>query len=469
MLMKFNRPKTIALLMAAILLISLSGAAAQDGEPLSIVFMHHSTGEGLIWDGDVREGFTELGHEFWDHGYGGDGLVDPAGTRTGIDWNVPDDNTDPDGWHNVFQLPVTDPPTNAFSHMLQHDVILFKSCFPASNIYDEEMLETYREYYLDMRDVMDQHPDKLFIPFTPPPLVPNETEPANAARAQQWAEYLMSDEYLEDHPNVVVFDFFTELADEDGFLRAEYRVDIWDSHPNEIANQTVGPVLVEFVDQAIQDFTPGEAVVQPEIVETEEPTADTETDDDEGCGEDSEGEVEATGILGDTIEDFESPGFEDRWWDYADEGAVTFECEPTQPGYSGDYALGLTFDLPVDVYGGCGTGYDTPQNLGDAIGIRFTWRSDQPDVEMLFALFVYDPAQPDDPTPFDAQLMTPGEEWTLVELTWDDFTKPEWIGDTGVAAFDPAQIVGLGFDIGSWEAPLSASVWVDDIQLILPE
>lgn len=246
----------ITLCATTILLLSLSSAAAQKGSPVRIIFMHHSTGGNLIQQGGVREALTRLGYEFWDHGYNDEGLVDAAGEATGSNWAVPDDNTDPDGWHTIFSQPVTSPPTNTLSHMLTYDVIIFKSCFPTSDIQSAEQLEDYRRYYLDIRDVIDQYPDKIFIPFTTPPLVPTATSLENAARARQWAQYLTSEDYLEGHPNLFVFDIFSQLADTQGYLRTEYRSDEWDSHPNEVANRKLGRIFVQFVDQAIHDFQP---------------------------------------------------------------------------------------------------------------------------------------------------------------------------------------------------------------------
>jgi hypothetical protein len=204
-----------------------------------------------IREGGVREGLSALGYEFWDHGYNDEGLTDARGEPAGVSYAVPDDNTDPGGWAAVFSQDVVTPPANTLSWMLQYDVVLFKSCFPTSNITDDEMLASYEGFYLRIREAIDAHPDTLFIAFTPPPLVPNETEAANAARAQEWAAYLASDEFLGGRRNFVVFDFFSLLADANGLLRQEYRADEWDSHPNELANRTLGPELVEFVRQAV--------------------------------------------------------------------------------------------------------------------------------------------------------------------------------------------------------------------------
>ncbi|HEX2906462.1 MAG TPA: hypothetical protein VHO69_06345, partial [Phototrophicaceae bacterium] len=197
-----NYRRIAALVAVGLCLVISAGAAAQS--PARIIFMHHSTGGALVGEGNVRERLTTLGYEFWDHGYNGDGLTNAQGQATGINWDMPNDNTDPDGWYNIFNQPVHSPADNTLSHMLEYDVIIFKSCFPASNIGSDEALQQYKDYFLSIRNVIDAHPDKIFIPLTTPPLVPNATNSEAAARARQWANYLTSAEYLQGHPNIFV-------------------------------------------------------------------------------------------------------------------------------------------------------------------------------------------------------------------------------------------------------------------------
>lgn len=431
-----------------------------------IIFMHHSTGGGLIWEGGIREQFTALGYELWDHGYNEEGLVGPADFYTSVSWNVPDDNTDPDGWYNIFQQPVTDPPGNTFSHMLHYDVILFKSCFPSSDIASEEQFEAYRTYYRAIRDVMDQHPDKLFIPFTTPPLVPNETQSANAARARQWADYLTSDEYTQGHPNVVVFDFFDHLADDQNVLRADYRADEWDSHPNMIANETVGAALVAFVDQAIQDFTPGEAVVQPvppsDVADQGDETA--ASDNDEAVAHDAqEAAYDEEGLTFAQIGDFE--GEIADWWSWFENGRISWET--IQSGHASDSALRLAFDIEPEGYGGIGVDFAPDPAWAHANGIALYWRADQPDMIVNFALFVQDPANPDaEATPFEVLLVTPGADWEPVTIPWAEFEKVAWFGDAGVDVFDPVNVTGLSLSMEVWDQAVQGTIWVDDIELV---
>jgi hypothetical protein len=230
------------------------------GDFTNVVFLHHSTGHNLIEQGGVRERFTAAGYDFWDHGYNPTGLRNAAGEYTGYSYNIPGDNTDPDGLARIFTQRPRGLPLNAFSGLLQHEVIAFKSCYPASQITSDEQLAQYKAYYLAMRDVMDQHPDRVFIVMSPPPLNPAATDAGAAARARAFAEWLQSEEYLAGHPNVFAFDLFGHLAEGDpaspdyNMLRAEYRPEGEDSHPNAVANETVGPLLADFVMRAAEDY-----------------------------------------------------------------------------------------------------------------------------------------------------------------------------------------------------------------------
>src|SRR5437016_5539766 len=119
---------------------------------LRIIFLHHSVGRILVRDGGVRDLIAQLNkrdgtqHEFWDHDYNQIGLTGPSGEKTGLSFDVPGDNTDPDGLDTLFSQPVHDPPDNALSHLLTFDVIAFKSCYPACAIRSDAQLERYKEH-----------------------------------------------------------------------------------------------------------------------------------------------------------------------------------------------------------------------------------------------------------------------------------------------------------------------------------
>ena len=233
--------------------------SSRSGDYTSIIFLHQSTGRNLIDQGKVRESLAQAGFAFWDHDYNHIGLRDPKGHSTGYSYNVLNDNTNPDGLANIFQQRAYPFPFNTFSGLMQHEVIIIKSCFPNSDIKSAESLEQLKAYYLTIRSRMDQYPGKAFIIFTQPPLIPAETSPEAATRARALADWLKSDEFLSGHPNVYVFDFFNLLVEQDStasdynMLRQEFRNGI-DSHPNQLANETVGPLFVQFVTDSIHTY-----------------------------------------------------------------------------------------------------------------------------------------------------------------------------------------------------------------------
>ena len=225
----------------------------------NIIFIHHSVGNNLIHQGNLREQFQQLGYHFWDQDTISAGLTRPDGTSAGYSYNIPDDNTDIDGYAAIFQQPVYKLPVNAFSALLQHEVVIFKSCYPNSQFEEDATFDLRKQEYLAIRQKIDQYPDHLFFLLTSPPLNPAETNPASAARARDMANWLTSPEFLDGHPNLRVFDFFGLLAESDptaldaNMLKAIYR-DGKDSHPNLAANEQIAPLLVTFVNDEIARF-----------------------------------------------------------------------------------------------------------------------------------------------------------------------------------------------------------------------
>jgi hypothetical protein len=172
------------------------------------------------------------------------------------------------------------------------------------------------------------------------------------------------------------------------------------------------------------------------------------------------------GKAGGLIDDFEGNDFDDHWWSYIGEGIASFACTPDQPGHASAQAMRLTFEVGAGGYADCGIDVD-PDQWGDAGGLSFLWRADQPGLTVIVNLEMEDPTQThpeaEGVTPFQVELQTPGEQWTSITLEWDDLSKAEWVGEDGVDVLDPTHVVGLYFEVGEGQ---SGSVWFDDLQLM---
>jgi hypothetical protein len=242
----------------------------------NILFIHHSVGHALIRDGKLRQIFSEAGFAFWDHGYNDpySGLSDEKGGRAGCYW-IPDNDTTPFGLAKLLNMnPKKD---NAIKKILQnHDMIMMKSCFPANKIMKDDHIKdvsnphrrsiyNYKRHYQSIAEVARRYPDKMFIIITTPPLHPEVTTREEAIRAKQIADWLISNEYLGNHRNLLVFDLFSVLADEKTYmLQASFQPDEegGNSHPNPVANMMAAPLLADFV---INKYLFGKNIDTPKI------------------------------------------------------------------------------------------------------------------------------------------------------------------------------------------------------------
>ena len=245
---------------------ALFGGVVFASERPNILFIHHSVGQSLIRDGSVREILTEAGFDFWDHGYNHPefGLRNEKGEPSGCYW-ITDNDTNPYGLANLFGL---DPDgKNAFNKILEkHDVIIFKSCFPASRIKEDSLIKdlvdpkrrsiyNYKRHYLNIRSTAEKFPEKFFLIVTQPPLHPSATNKEEAKRARAFVEWLKSKDYLNGYRNLFVFDYFSLLADpETSMLRSAYQIEPngKNSHPNAVANMLIGPQFADFIINTVK-------------------------------------------------------------------------------------------------------------------------------------------------------------------------------------------------------------------------
>ena len=136
--------------------------------------------------------------------------------------------------------------TSAYRKVKKYAVVMFKSCFPASNIESQEQLREYQQYFNKIAESFQKQKDVVFIACTAPPLVPNESNGQNAKRARRFNNWLKN-EWAPKLKNVEVFDFYGVLADNSGFLLKSYRQDEYDSHPATLGNKAATKKFVSFI------------------------------------------------------------------------------------------------------------------------------------------------------------------------------------------------------------------------------
>jgi hypothetical protein len=221
--------------------------------PKQLLFLHHSVGKGWLEAGGLRAALIANGLGVHDATYG-----DEIGELTDIVHWVPKFKNDMER-----VLTFNHSPNTYYKDGRQNDIIMFKSCFPNSDIQADgtppgnaadnaKTTWNYKAVFGELQGIMAKYPNKLFIYVTAPPLVPAETKPENAKRAREFNDWVKS-EYVAEYTqktglnNLLVFDFFDVLADKDNCLKAEYRRSDADSHPNAAGGQAATVAFVEFL------------------------------------------------------------------------------------------------------------------------------------------------------------------------------------------------------------------------------
>lgn len=275
-------PKKMITVVALVLGAGI-GSAAMAAEQASVFLLHNSVGRYLIDQGEVRAHVAAYNaahgtaHTFWDHDYPYIGVRNPQGVLLGYAYSsLCGANNNPDGLHQLWLNASERNYISARDSILtKHDVIAFKSCYRALDFggarTDAELdqaLAQYKTWYLQMRDVFDSHPDKIFVVLSPPPRhrLHSDATVGRAARGRLLADWLRSAQYVGSPPraNLVIFDLFDLLAAADdgapaaNMLRYEYERSHSspDSHPNELANSIVAPLLIEALLNAADDQVP---------------------------------------------------------------------------------------------------------------------------------------------------------------------------------------------------------------------
>ncbi len=221
--------------------------------PVKLVFIHHSTGENWLNDSNGGLGIALMNADYFvsDTNYG---------------WGPPDydagydtigDHTDIGHWYTWFSGAHRETYLAAlYAESGQHcdysrlamdpgganRIVMFKSCFPNSNMSgsasdpvppigdnplrgeasgsSDQTVANAKGIYIELKNYFAAHPEKLFIVICAPPLRAADTTASNAASARAFNDWL-ANEWLVGYPlhNVFVFDFYGVLTSNGGSTR----------------------------------------------------------------------------------------------------------------------------------------------------------------------------------------------------------------------------------------------------------
>jgi len=226
-----------------------------------LLFIHHSVGKGFLFEGGLEDSLLKNGIIVNHATYG-----DEIGEETDFCHWLPKFKNNMDRI-----LTFNSHPEIYYNDGRSNDIVMFKSCFPTSNIAAdgselgdpgsiEQTMANYKAVFLNLKDEFRKHPKKLFIFMTSPPQVSAHTTPDKTTRNRMFNQWLIS-EFVPSYQtetglsNFKVFDLFDILADQNNILKEQYsRGRQGDSHPNEKANKEVVRNFLEHFLPIISDW-----------------------------------------------------------------------------------------------------------------------------------------------------------------------------------------------------------------------
>jgi len=243
-------------------LVLVSCSHEKSNATLKIIYLHHSTG-GVIWNGNTGSKgdkinlpllFKEYKKEHEKDYYIKESVF-PKAKPYG--WN-----NYPYDYYNIWvknagEQPFKDEPT---LEMLtkEYQVIIFKHCFPVSNIQedseipdidsDKKTLSNYKLQYLAIRDKLHEFSGTKFILWTGAAQVKAAVSEAEALRAREFFEWVIS-EWDQPDDNIYLWDLYALETEGGLYLKDEFAVSPTDSHPNKgFAGQVVKLLFNRIID-----------------------------------------------------------------------------------------------------------------------------------------------------------------------------------------------------------------------------
>lgn len=448
---------------------------------VKLIFVHHSTGENWLNDdfGDLGRALGENNYFVSDtnYGWGPNSIGDRTDIPDWLEWFSSGSTTETmealyheNGQHSSYTRSQPDPGG-------ENQIILFKSCFPNSDLEgkpgdlpnEEGWLSVGHAKYVynEILKYFQNHPEKLFVVITAPPLSHSD----NAANARAFNQWLVQDWLLEnDYPyqNVAVFDFYNLLTGSDGHHSYENGQEIHqvasqntlhypsgDDHPSRKGSQKATVEFIPLLNYFYNRWQ-SDAPFPPAAQGNDEIGGETASDQSTALSADLSG----------WIDQFEGDGPQGTsgWEAYWDEGtSSSLSCvNDTGQGFSGN-SLRLDYQISPYGWGTCGLSYDQAQDWQDRRGMVFYIHSGQTDQTLNVDLYVDGP-QGKQSYLYELEL-TPEitQDWMQIDIPWERFRRVEWEADAGSEFTKPDQISGLAFGFSTEDVQLEGTVWIDDL------
>jgi hypothetical protein len=485
---------SLIILLYGILLVRAAALASPidtspPSAPVKLIFIHHSCGENWLSDGNggLARALQQNNYFVSDtnYGWGPDGIGDRTDITNWPEWFVESNSGaylralfSESGIHSPYRRTLKDPGG-------ENQIIMFKSCFPNSNLGGRPQdpprrgsgltVANAKAIYNDLLTFFASRPDKLFIAVTAPP-VQDSSHGRNARAFNNW----LVNDWLRNYKgqNVAVFDFYNVLTGRNNHHQVKsglvehtsgggrntlaYASDPGDDHPNTAGNRKATadfvPLLNVYYHQW-QASSPPASPATPAHIETPgapaaasvEPAPPTST------------KPPAARPSGNVIDDFETS--EPKWQVFLDgqSGTRLVGQKDTSRAHSGKTSMNLDYQVGPDGWAIYSLVYPSFQDWSKASGLVVHIHADQPGRNL--SITAYNGESTDSLRHFEYHVTTNRSAvkgWQRIPIPWNKMKQPSWEGD-GSTRFDPSRSLGMAI---IFSANTSGRIWVDDLRLL---
>lgn len=236
-----------------------------------VIFLHHSTG-GIIWrvENNIlakvkRKLGIEIGLPVW---------FDKYNERNGTNYELTHleyPKWEPYGWNNFpydyYNIWVKNGDKDYYKEeptlktlTKEYDLIIFKHCFPASDIVfegepdidsDVKMVDNYKLQYEALKNKMYEYPDTKFLLWTPPARTKAETTPEAASAATDFSHWVM-EEWDQPGDNIFIWDFRTLETEGGDYLLPQNAKGEKNSHPSYSFAKRIYPLFANRIVEVLE-------------------------------------------------------------------------------------------------------------------------------------------------------------------------------------------------------------------------
>ena len=491
---RFTRPVIGTVLVACTLAFWLPGplqAQALDPRPprrpVKLVFIHHSCGENWLSDHDGGLG-RALGQNNYftsdtNYGWGPNGIGDRTDITDWPEWFIgPQSERYLDALfreqekHSDYTRSMPDPGG-------ENQVVMFKSCFPNSNLEgrpadrpargDGLTVSNAKAIYNELLRYFATRPDRLFVVVTAPP-VQDRTHSLNARAFNTW---LVRD-WLSHYRgrNVAVFDLYNvltgprnhhwfrngeiEYVNDAGANTLHYPSD-GDDHPSRIGNRKATDEFIPLLNAHYNRWAAAAPKTsQRSIPQTETPSRETTVETQPVAQKPTQ--TPRTQV----IDDFERKV--DVWAAFLEEATgtrLTFSRDQAMK-HGGEASLGVCYDVAPEGWATCSLVHDQPRDWSDSQGLSLCLHAEK--LGQSITIVAYGGKSSDELLHFEYRLSATQaavDGWQRAEIQWDDLEPAPWQGEAG-DKFDPRSAMGIAFAFEPSDGEHNVGrLWIDDITL----